>query len=261
MTAAAVSTPRFSTMPATLNADCLVKRFGEFTAVDRITLEVSPGEVVGLLGPNGAGKTTTLRMLAGILSPTSGTVSVGGADLQSDPLKAKKRIGFLSGDTQLYRRLTPRELLRFFGRLYEVETSRLEAAVERLIHELDMSSFADRPCGTLSSGQKQRANIARAFLHNPELLILDEPTATLDVWSGQFISEAIRRERAAGKAILFSTHIMSEVEYLCDRIYLVHGGQIVDQGTLPSLLERSGCSNLTDAFLQRAKGVEAKHPV
>lgn len=260
MTTAVVSSRVSSAMPATLTADCLVKRFGEFTAVDRISLEVNPGEVVGLLGPNGAGKTTTLRMLAGILSPTSGTVTVGGMDLRSDPLRAKRRIGFLSGDTQLYRRLTPRELLRFFGRLYEVDVARLEETVERLVRELDMGSFANRPCGALSSGQKQRANIARAFLHNPELLILDEPTATLDVWSGQFIVEAIRRERAAGKAILFSTHIMSEVEYLCDRIYLVHGGQIVDQGTLPTLLQRSGCSNLTDAFLQRAKGVEVKSP-
>ncbi|HAM71563.1 MAG TPA: ABC transporter ATP-binding protein, partial [Verrucomicrobiales bacterium] len=130
-----------------------------------------------------------------------------------------------------------------------------------LIAQLDMGSFADRPCGALSSGQKQRANIARAFLHDPELLILDEPTATLDVWSGQFIVEAIRRERARGRAILFSTHIMSEVEYLCDRIYLVHGGRIVEQGRLGEILQRSGCSNLTDAFLQQARKLETPREV
>lgn len=247
-----------SRVQATLVADGLVKRFGDFTAVNQVSLQVHPGEVVGLLGPNGAGKTTTLRMLAGILSPTAGTVSIRGTDLHAQPLVAKKRIGFLSGDTQLYRRLSPREMLLFFGRLYEVPSSVLSDSVERLIQELDMGSFADRPCGALSSGQKQRANIARAFLHRPELLILDEPTATLDVWSGQFIVEAIRRERAAQKAILFSTHIMSEVEYLCDRIYLVHGGQIVEHGTLSGILERSGCPNLTDAFLQLAKRNELK---
>ncbi|MBL9168309.1 MAG: ABC transporter ATP-binding protein [Verrucomicrobiales bacterium] len=244
--------------PATLVANGLVKQFGDFTAVNQVSLQVHPGEVVGLLGPNGAGKTTTLRMLAGILSPTSGTVTVLGTDLHAQPLLAKKRIGFLSGDTQLYRRLSPREMLLFFGRLYEVPTAVLSETVDRLIQELDMGSFANRPCGALSSGQKQRANIARAFLHRPELLILDEPTATLDVWSGQFIVEAIRRERAAQKAILFSTHIMSEVEYLCDRIYLVHGGEIVEHGTLAGILERSGCSNLTDAFLQLAKRSESK---
>ena len=128
--------------------------------------------------------------------------------------------------------------------------------VQELIQQLDMSSFADRPCGSLSSGQKQRANIARAFLHHPDLLILDEPTATLDVWSGQFIVEAIRREKAQNRAILFSTHIMSEVEYLCDRIYLVHGGRIVEQGTVAEILSRSGFSNLTDTFLNLARQVE-----
>ena len=247
-------------MDGTLIAEGLVKRFGDFTAVDRISLSVAAGEVVGSLGPNGAGKTTTLRMLAGILTPTEGSVRIDGVDLRESPLLAKARMGFLSGDTQLYRRLTPRELLRFFGKLYEVPAIRLSARVDRLIEELDMASFADRPCGALSSGQKQRANIARAFLHEPKLLILDEPTATLDVWSGQFIVEAIRRERAAGRAILFSTHIMSEVEYLCDRIYLVHGGRLVEQGKLSEILERSGCANLTDAFLNRARESESGQP-
>ena len=240
----------------TLRAGHLVKRFGDFKAVDHVSLEVSAGEVVGVLGPNGAGKTTTLRMLAGILTPTTGTVHVAGVDLRADPLSAKRRMGFLSGDTQLYRRLTPRELLLYFGKLYEVPDDQVKDRAETLIRQLDMTPFADRPCGALSSGQKQRANIARAFLHEPDLLILDEPTATLDVWSGQFIVEAIRRERAAGKAILFSTHLMSEVEYLCDRIYLVHGGRVVEQGTLPEILERSGCRNLTDAFLTRAREAE-----
>jgi sodium transport system ATP-binding protein len=188
-------------------------------------------------------------MLAGILPPTAGRIHVAGVDLAARPLEAKQRIGFLSGDTQLYQRLTPREVLRYFGRLYLMDEARLSARIEDLVRDLEMEGFASRPCGTLSAGQKQRANIARAFLHEPELLILDEPTNALDVVSGRFIVAWIRRERAAGRAILLSTHVMSEAEYLCDRIVLLHEGRIVDQGALAELLERSGQRNLTDAFL------------
>jgi sodium transport system ATP-binding protein len=235
-------------MSEILHAESLVKEFGPVTAVSGVSLGVGAGEVVGLLGPNGAGKTTTLRMLVGILTPTAGRVLINGVDLQERLIESKQRIGFLSGDTQLYQRLSPREVLRYFGRLYGLASARLAQRVEQLIGELEMTSFADRPCRTLSSGQKQRANIARAFLHEPDVLVLDEPTSALDVVSGQFIVAAIRRERAAGRAILFSTHIMSEAEYLCDRIYLMHAGAIADHGTLAELLERSGARNLTDAF-------------
>jgi sodium transport system ATP-binding protein len=220
-------------------------------AVSDVSLTVSAGEVVGLLGPNGAGKTTTLRMLAGILTPDAGRVLVAELDIHAAPLDAKRRLGFLSGDTQLYQRLSTREVLRYFGRLYGMPEAAIAAREGQLIDELDMGGFASRPCGTLSSGQKQRANIARAFLHEPELLILDEPTVALDVISGQFIVESIRRQRAAGRAVLFSTHIMSEAEYLCDRILLLHGGRIIDEGSLQELLARSGCGNLTDAFLHQ----------
>jgi sodium transport system ATP-binding protein len=238
-------------MVPTLVAEGLVKRFGTVAAVDGVGLTVSAGEVVGLLGPNGAGKTTTLRMLAGILTPDAGGVRIGGLDIHDRPLDAKRRLGFLSGDTQLYQRLTTREVLRYFGRLYGMADPLIEARTAQLVEELEMGEFANRPCGTLSSGQKQRANIARAFLHGPDLLILDEPTVALDVISGQFIVESIRRERDAGRAVLFSTHIMSEAEYLCDRILLLHRGRIIDEGVLDDLLARSGCRNLTDAFLLR----------
>ena len=238
-------------MVPTMVAEGLVKRFGPVAAVDGVSLTVSAGEVVGLLGPNGAGKTTTLRMLAGILTPDAGCVCVGGLDIHDRPLDAKRRLGFLSGDTQLYQRLTTREVLRYFGRLYGMSDASIAARTARLVGELEMAEFADRPCGTLSSGQRQRANIARAFLHEPELLILDEPTVALDVISGQFIVESIRRERDAGRAVLFSTHVMSEAEYLCDRILLLHRGRIIDEGVLDDLLARSGVRNLTDAFLLR----------
>lgn len=240
----------------TLRAEGLTKRFGAVLAVDQATIQVNPGEVVGLLGPNGAGKTTMLRMIAGILAPDAGSVTVAGMDMATRPLEAKRAVGFHSGDTQLYRRLNAREALAYFGRLYGMEETRLKARIDDLVELLDMRSFCDRPCDTYSAGQKQRANIARAFLHEPELLILDEPTTALDVISGRFIVETIRAESAAGRAVLFSTHIMGEAEYLCDRIALLHQGRIVDHGRLDELLERSGCRNLTDTFLKLA-GQEA----
>jgi sodium transport system ATP-binding protein len=237
-------------MTDTLIAENLSKQFGEVRAVDRVSLRVRAGEIVGLLGPNGAGKTTILRMIAGILTPDEGCVEICGLDVRSHSLEAKQRIGFLSGDTQMYRRLSTREALEYFGRLYGMEEDRLARRIDVITRELEMSAFVERPSGGLSSGQKQRANIARAFLHQPDLLILDEPTAALDVVSGQFIVEAIQREKAAGRAVLFSTHIMSEAEYLCDRIILLHQGRIVDEGTLPELIARAGARNLTDAFLK-----------
>ncbi len=232
-----------------LSAQGLVRRFGDLTAVSDVSIELHSGEVVGLLGPNGAGKTTILRMLAGILAPNEGSVTIMGIDTQTDPLAARRQIGFLSGDTQLYQRLDPREVLDYFGRLYSMPAARRRERIEQLIGELDMASFANRPCGQLSSGQKQRANIARAFLHQPSVLILDEPTNALDVLTGRFIIQAIRREKAAGRAILFSTHMMGEAEYLCDRILLLHKGEIVGGGTMAAILEQTGCGNLTDAFL------------
>ncbi len=240
-----------------LSARGLVRRFGDLTAVKNVSIELRQGEVLGLLGPNGAGKTTILRMLAGILAPNEGSVSVMGIDTQTDPLAARQQIGFLSGDTQLYQRLNPREVLDYFGRLYGVPAARRRERIEQLVAELDMASFANRPCGQLSTGQKQRANIARAFLHQPMVLILDEPTNALDVLTGRFIIQAIRREKAAGRAILFSTHMMGEAEYLCDRILLLHKGEIVGGGTVPEILERTGCANLTDAFLQSIGETEA----
>lgn len=244
-------------MTDVLHAQSLRKSFGAVRAVDDVSLTVSSGEVVGLLGPNGAGKTTILRMLAGILTPDEGSVTIAGVAMSSSPLEAKSRLGFLSGDTQLYQRLTTREMLEYFGRLYQTPSGVCRERIDDLIQTLEMSSFAARPCGTLSAGQKQRANIARAFLHDPGLLILDEPTNALDVVSGQFIVEAIRRKRAEGRAILFSTHIMSEAEYLCDRIALVHAGRVIDEGTLPELLAHTGCKNLTDAFLHHVTAVQA----
>jgi sodium transport system ATP-binding protein len=234
-----------------LEATGLSKSFGAVHAAEGVSLKVHAGEVVGLLGPNGAGKTTILRMIAGVLEPDEGDVLLSGVHVHERPIEAKPRIGFHSGDTQLYQRLTAREALEYFGRLYGMDQAHLLRRIDQLVEELEMGSFASRPCSTYSAGQKQRANIARAFLHEPDLLILDEPTTALDVVSGQFIVEAIRKQKARGVAVLFSTHIMGEAEYLCDRIALLHEGRLVDEGTLAELIERSGCSNLTDAFLKQ----------
>jgi sodium transport system ATP-binding protein len=237
-----------------LSCDGLKKHFGAVKAVDDIGFAVHAGEIVGLLGPNGAGKTTVLRMLSGILTPDEGRVTACGYDMCNQPLEAKRHIGFLSGDTQLYQRLTPREVLLYFGELFEIPETVRKQRAEELINALDMQSFAGRPCETLSAGQKQRANIARAFLHDPDVLILDEPTTALDIVSGRFIVDAIRDQRSRGKAVLFSTHIMGEAEYLCDRIVMIHEGRKAEEGSQSEIIERAGTSNLTDAFL-RAIGV------
>jgi sodium transport system ATP-binding protein len=232
-----------------LQAEALTRTFGAVHAVRELSLRVQAGEVVGLLGPNGAGKTTTLRMLAGILTPTSGQASVCGHDTVREALAAKRKLGFLSGDTALYQRLTPREILTFFGRLHELPAARIVERTEEIVGLLRMTDFADRPCGTLSSGQQQKANIARTLLHDPPVLILDEPTASLDIVTGQFILSAIKQARSAGKAVLFSTHIMGEAEYLCDRIMLIHAGKVQAEGTLEELRATHEQHSLTDIFL------------
>jgi sodium transport system ATP-binding protein len=237
-----------------LLADQLGRAFQGVVAVDDVSLEVNAGEIVGILGANGAGKTTTLRMLAGILEPHRGRALIDGVDMQQEPLIAKAKLGFLSGDTQLYPRLSPLEVLDYFGRLYGMSSERIRSRTKALVVDLAMEEFASRPCNTLSAGQRQRANVARAFLHEPPLLILDEPTNALDVLSGRFIIEALRKARDAGHGVLFSTHIMSEAEYLCDRIYLVHKGRVVAKGTVAELLAKVGAKNLTDAFFAFVEG-------
>ena len=209
------------------------------------------GKVVAIMGGSGCGKTTILRMLAGILTPTSGRALVCDVDAGADPFAVKQRLGFLSGDTALYQRLTPREVLRYFGRLHGLEDAEIARRCGRLFKTLRMEDFCDRRCGGLSAGQKQKTNIARAFLHDPPALILDEPTTALDLVTGRFLLEAIAEAKSAGKAVLFSTHIMGEAEYLCDRVLLLHGGRVIDEGGIDELCGRLGARNLTDAFLRR----------
>ena len=218
-----------------IEANGLKKSFMDICAVRGVDFTVGHGEVVGLLGPNGAGKTTILRMLAGILTPTSGWAKIEGFDVASEIFEARRRLGFLSDGTALYARLTVREELRYFGRLHGMSDDSIKKRTERLAEQFEMQAFLDQRCGTLSSGQSQRANIARAFIHDPPVLILDEPTASLDVVAGRFILDSIKQARGAGRAVLFSTHIMSEAEFLCDRIILLYKGRVIDEGSLRPL--------------------------
>jgi sodium transport system ATP-binding protein len=224
--------------------------------VRNLTLEVRPGEVYALLGPNGAGKTTALRCLATLLRPSEGVASVSGADATLHPLEVRRRIAFLAASMGLYERLTSREVVEYFGRLHGMEEELLESRVEELIDLFGITEFADRLCGRLSTGQRQRVALARALVHDPEALILDEPTLGLDVLSGQTIYEFISREREKGKAILFSTHQMEEVELLADRVGVLRRGDLVAEGTDEELLEQTGEANLARAFLSLVSHAE-----
>lgn len=226
----------------------------EIRAVDDVSFRCSEGEIFGILGPNGAGKTTLLRMIATILSPTSGAAFVGGYDVLSQPNEVKKRIGFLSGSTQLYSRLTPAETVRYFGQLYGMKKSRIEERSRRIFQVLGMERFRDRQWGKLSTGEKQKVSIARTLIHDPSVLILDEPTAGVDVVSSRAIVDFIRNARSEGKTILLSTHYMTEAEEMCDRIGLINGGKIVAEGTTQELLSASGAASLTDAFFYYVGG-------
>ncbi|MFO0726898.1 MAG: ABC transporter ATP-binding protein [Myxococcota bacterium] len=233
-----------------ISAEHIGHRYGDWRALTDVSLTIHPGEVFGLLGPNGAGKTTLLRALAGILAPTEGRARILGVDVREDPLHAKAQLGFLSGDTALYARLTVREILAYFGRLHRLQKPEIERRIEAVAQDFELGAFLDKRSGALSSGQKQRANLARAFLTDPPVLILDEPTVGLDVVSGEFVMEAIRRARSAQKSVLFSTHIMSEVEALCDRVGLIVRGQIRRLGTYEGLLAEAGMKTMSELIIR-----------
>jgi sodium transport system ATP-binding protein len=225
------------------------RRRGEIRAADGVSFVSSPGEVFGLLGANGAGKTTTLRMLATIIAPTSGTARVAGYDVRTEPDMVRQSIGFLSGSTALYGRLTAREMVEYFGRLYGLSESRLAERVRAIVGELEMEEFADRRCDRLSTGQKQRVSIARSIVHEPRVMIFDEPTTGLDVMTARTITRFIRRCRSEDRTVIFSTHIMSEAEALCDRIAVIHGGRVVAVGTVDELRALTGQRALESVFL------------
>jgi sodium transport system ATP-binding protein len=229
--------------------DSLTKTYGEFRAVEELHFRVQPGEVYALLGPNGAGKTTALRCLATLLAPSGGTARIDGHDVRTEPIEVRRKLGFLAASMGLYQRLSPREMLSYFGRLHGMEKRALAARVDELVELFEMEDFQHRLCGRLSTGQRQRVSIARAVLHDPPALILDEPTLGLDLVSGRSIYAMIHLARMRGRAILFSTHQMEEVELLANRVGVLSKGRLIAEGTVAELLERTGQQSLARAFL------------
>jgi sodium transport system ATP-binding protein len=238
-----------------IEARNLVKRFrdnkrGTVCAVDGVSFSCRPGEIYGLLGANGAGKTTTLRMLATILAPTEGTALVAGCDITREPQTVRSRVGFLSTATALYGRLSAQEMVEYFGRLHGLEERTLRRRVDELFTRLEMNDFRDRRCDKLSTGMKQKVSIARTLVHDPSVMIFDEPTVGLDVIAARAITAFIRECRDHGKTVVFSTHVMSEVEKLCDHIGIIHDGKLLAEGTLPELRSRFAIRDLEDLFVK-----------
>jgi len=232
----------------------LTKRFPlsrgrELTAVDDVSFTVPDGTVYGLLGPNGAGKTTTIRMLLGLLRPTSGHAFIDGFSSESAPDEVKRRVGLVSASAGLNPWLTVRELLEFFADVYGVPPEETPPRVDRLAALLGLGDFLDRRCSTLSTGQKQRVQLARALIHEPAVLLLDEPTSGLDVLGSQTVVEYVGLLRREGKSVIITTHRLDEAERLCDRFGLLHRGRLVREGTLDELRAESGCTNLVEMFL------------
>jgi len=228
----------------------LVKHFGPIRAVDGVSFVCRDGEVFGLLGPNGAGKTTTLRVLATMLQPMAGTARVDGHDVLREPTEVRQAVGVLPETVGLYGRLTAREQLRYFGRLYGLADAALERRIEELLAMLEMTEYADRRCEGFSKGMRQKVALGRALIHDPKTMILDEPTAGLDVMSARSVRDFINRFRQEGRCVLLSTHVISEAERLCDRIAIIQKGKILIQGTPDELRQRTGEENLEEAFVR-----------
>jgi sodium transport system ATP-binding protein len=238
-----------------IEARQLVKRFhdkkrGDVCAVNGVSFSCRPGEVYGLLGANGAGKTTALRILATILAPTEGTAVVAGFDVAKDPQSVRARVGFLSAATALYGRLSAQEMVEYFGRLHGLDEPTLRLRIDQIFTRLEMNGFRDRRCDRLSTGIRQKVSIARTLVHDPPVMIFDEPTVGLDVMAARTIVAFIRECRENGKTVVFSTHVMSEVEKLCDRVGIIHRGALLAEGTLPELRARYGIQDLEELFVK-----------
>ncbi len=229
--------------------DQVTKSYGGRPALRGLSLAVQPGEVYALIGPNGSGKTTGLRCLAGLLKPDSGRVLIGGDDVSDAASPGRRRLGYLPSTQGLYERLTPRELIRFFGELHGMDDPDLDDRVEELVLRFGIRDFADRYCGRLSTGQRQRVSIARSVVHDPPALVMDEPTTGLDLVSAESIYAFLWEERDRGRAILFTTHELESVRTIADRIGVLNRGELVGEGSLNDILAETGQPNLPRAFL------------
>ena len=223
-------------------------------AIDDVSFRVEPGQIYGLLGANGAGKTTALRLLATLLKPSSGSATVAGFDVLREPERVRAHVGFLAASTALYGRLTAREFIAYFGRLNGLGDAEIKVRTLRLADELDMRDFLDRRIEKFSTGMKQKVSIARTLIHEPAVMIFDEPTLGLDVLAARTIVRFIRECRTRGKTVIYSTHVMSEVEKICDVIGIVHGGKLRAEGTLAQLRAKFGLTDMEDIFISAIGG-------
>ena len=236
----------------------LSKLYGDKTAVNNVTFDVYGGEVFGFLGPNGAGKTTTIKMIVGLLLPTSGSVKVAGYDIISQPLQAKAISGYVPDTPNLYAKLTARELLRFVGDLYNLDRKQAAQRTDELLRVLDLASAADDTVDSYSHGMQQKASLAAALMHDPKVLVLDEPTVGLDPKSARLIKDILRQMADRGAAVFLSTHILEIAERMCDRIGIINKGALVAVGTMEELrsLGKAGETSLEDIFLSLTGGAE-----
>ncbi len=229
----------------------LTKKFGDLTAVDNISFEVGEGEIFGLLGENGAGKTTTLRMLATMLKPFSGTAEMNGFDINAEPEKVRGCIGILfGGDSGLYDRLTAYENIAYYAELNDMSRKDIKERIDYLTETFEMKEYINKRAGKFSKGMKQKVAFARSIVHNPDIMLFDEPTSGLDVSAIRDVHEFILDCKNKNKTIVFSSHTMSEVEKLCDRIAIIHKGKMVAIGTIDELKQKYGCDSLEDVFIR-----------
>jgi ABC-2 type transport system ATP-binding protein len=235
----------------------LVKRYGDKVAVNNVSFEVYGGEVFGFLGPNGAGKTTTIKMIVGLLKPTSGTVKVAGYDVQTQALQAKAVSGYVPDTPNLYAKLSARELLRFVGDLYEMDEAHVQRRIEELLRLFDLANAGDDMVDSYSHGMQQKTSLAAALMHDPRVLVLDEPTVGLDPKSARLIKDILRQLADRGAALFLSTHILEIAERMCDRIGIINRGELIAVGTMEELRTLGrGETSLEDIFLSLTGGAE-----
>ena len=247
-------------MAKTLRCEDLVKIYKKRKVVNKASVQVSKGEIVGLLGPNGAGKTTALRILSTVLRPSSGQVTINGYDVLTQPFLVRHQIGYVSANTAVYDRMTAWEMVEYFGRLYGLEKEPLRQRMENIFQRLRMNEIRDCMGAKMSTGMKQKVSIARAIVHDPPVLIFDEATVGLDVLVARAMLETVAELRDQGKCIIFSTHIMREAERLCNRIAIVHRGHILANGTLAELTEEYGEDDLEELFFQLISKYDESQP-
>jgi len=230
------------------------KKSIEFLADQDISFEVHDGEILGILGPNGAGKTTLLRMLAGIMKPTSGNITIDDLNYKNNEIEIKKSLAFLSGNTKLYKDLSPYELFTMCGEYYDIDKNILNERIDMISKRFSLEEFLHQKIENLSTGQLQRVNIARCLIHNPKYYIFDEATSGLDILSSKVILDFIKDEKKNNKCVIYSTHYMEEAENICDRVALVHKGKIITIGTPESIVKETNTTNLRDAFFELIGG-------